>query len=79
MICPFCGKEMHKGYVRGLSRQLHDNSYLYWNDSEHKMGWLNNGQKLFADHHNFGCPAVSAYKCDACKKIIMDTYIIEES
>lgn len=25
------------------------------------------------------CPAVKSYKCDTCKKIIMDTYIEEEA
>lgn len=76
MKCPFCGKEMVEGFVRGLSRQPHYNSSLYWNDSEHKFGWFSNGQKLASDHHNLGCPAVTAYKCDDCKKIIMDTYIV---
>ncbi len=76
--CPYCGKDMDEGFVRGLSHQIHYNSSLYWNDENHKMGWFSNGLKLFSDHHNFGCPAVKAYKCDDCKKIIMETYIVED-
>lgn len=78
MKCPFCGKEMDEGFVRGSGGRSIYKSFLYWNDSENKMGWFKMGLKLAADHHNLGYPAVVAYKCDDCKKIIMDTYIVEE-
>lgn len=78
MKCPFCGKEMDEGFVRGSSGNSIYNSFLYWNDSENKMGLFSYGLKLAVDHHNSGSPAVVAYKCDDCKKIVMDTYIIKK-
>lgn len=80
MKCPFCGKEMDEGFVLGASGSpVLCNTFLYWNDSEHKAGWLSMGLKLSADHHNLGSPAVAAHKCDDCKKIIMDTYIVDKN
>lgn len=78
MKCPFCGKEMDEGFVRGMAGRSIYKSFLYWNDYENKMGLFSYGLKLAADHHNVGAPAVVAYKCDDCKKIIMDTCIVEE-
>lgn len=78
MKCPFCGKEMDEGFVRGSTGRSIWNDYLYWNDSENKIGLFGYGLKLAADHHNMGSPAVVAYKCDDCKKIIMDTYIVKK-
>ncbi len=77
MKCPFCGKEMDEGFVRGSSGRTIYKGCLYWNDSEHKAGLFSYGLKLAADHYNLGSPAVVAHKCDDCKKIIMDTYIVD--
>ena len=34
---------------------------------------FSNGIKLRADHHDFGYPAIKAYKCEDCQKVIMET------
>ncbi len=78
MKCPFCGKEMDDGYVRGLTPTPLRRSSLYWNDDTHEMTGFYNGQKLFVEFHDFGCPGVTAYKCDDCKRIIMESYVVEE-
>ena len=78
MKCPYCDKEMDEGFVRGEPCQLFHNSSLYWNDEIHKFGLFRYGLELFADYRNLGCPAVKAYKCDCCKKIIMETYVVKD-
>ncbi|MBO4750561.1 MAG: hypothetical protein J5546_09605 [Lachnospiraceae bacterium] len=72
MNCPFCNKEMQEGFVRGVSRRI-GNSSIYWNDEDHKFTMFSNGIKLRADHHDFGYPAIKAYKCEDCQKVIMET------
>ena len=74
MKCPFCDKEMQEGFVRGVSRGLRKSS-VYWNDEYNKPTLFSNGLKLRADHYDFGFPAIKAYRCDDCQKVIMETGI----
>lgn len=78
MICPFCGKEMKNGFVRGAASRSIWDSHLYWEDDERKTGLFKKSLKLHAHHHTLGFPFIKAYMCDQCKKIIMDTYVVEK-
>ncbi len=82
MMCPFCGKEMAEGFVKGLPDRSLLNGRLYW-DTKAKMKVSElflplKFQALAVSHYDACYPAVKSYKCDTCKKIIMDTYIEEE-
>ncbi len=78
MKCPFCGKEMDDGYVRGNTPTPFRRSALYWNDEAYEMTGQNEWQELFVEFHDYGCPGVTAHKCDDCRKIIMESYIVED-
>ncbi|WP_329382200.1 PF20097 family protein [Anaerofustis sp. HA2171] len=61
MICPFCNKEMIKGKVCS-------NDALWWAEAGIKTRLNDEGGiigRLNGDR-------VSAYRCDKCKKIIID-------
>ena len=77
LFCPYCGKKMDTGYVRGLTFSAIRKGALYWNDEVHQMTAFYNGQELHADSYQCNCPAVRAYKCDSCMRIIMETYVVE--
>lgn len=81
MVCPFCGKEMDKGFVKGPPDRLF-NGCLYW-DSKPEMKLSEHFFKmklptLAVSHYDNNFPAIVSYKCDNCKKIIMDTYVENE-
>lgn len=83
MVCPFCGKEMDKGFVKGNpSGSLRYNGQLYW-DTKPKMKiseclFSIKLPTLAVSHYDDRFPTVVSYKCDDCKKIIMDTYVENE-
>lgn len=78
MNCPFCCKEMEKGYLKGSPNRVYDGS-LYWDyESKMKMPAMKiNLPELAVSHYDHHFPSILAYKCDECKKIILDTYIVE--
>ncbi|MBR3341824.1 MAG: hypothetical protein IKG30_09400 [Clostridiales bacterium] len=85
MKCPFCSEEMKEGFVRsgatraGLITRGSGSGFLYWTDDEYKAGLTSNGLKLHADQFDeFGLALTKAYMCDACKKVILDTYVEEK-
>lgn len=75
MLCPYCGKEMDAGFVRGDVSIIKGD--LYWCVSEYKDKLFYKWKKLAAHHHRLGRPVVKAYKCSECKKVIMETCIAE--
>ena len=78
MICPFCGEEMKEGFVRSGAARRPGKGFLYWNDDENKVTLFSNGLRLHADQFDkFGFALTSAYMCDACKKVILDTYVAD--
>lgn len=69
MQCPYCGKEMVKGYIYG------DRYRLKWLPEDKKllMGiWANGGVSL-GTAGILGRPKVETYMCESCKKLIIDT------
>ena len=86
MRCPFCGEEMKEGFARSgaarggiIPRSAGGWGYLYWNDDENKPSLFSNGLRLHADQFDaLNLALTKAYKCDACKKVILDTYGIKE-
>lgn len=60
MNCPFCGKEMVKGCLQ--SRE-----FLSWNQK--KVPTVFTG--MMAAEMELGF-SVTAYRCDACKKLVVD-------
>lgn len=67
-ICPYCGKEMHLGFIN------QDRFSLKWIPEEKDSGFLfqffKKGIKL-TDTYTKG--SVEAYYCGDCEKIIIDT------
>lgn len=68
MICPYCGKEMERGYL-----QARDG--IAWNKKERRVAALSMiGSDLALANASgiFSGAAVIAYHCNECKKIIID-------
>ncbi len=66
MICPYCRKEMEKGYIQSRDG-------LGWN---HKKRFVQAFSGILPDQ-GLGVDVV-AYRCTSCKKIVIDYACIEE-
>lgn len=66
MICPYCKKEMEKGYIQSRDG-------LGWNKKKRMVsafsGWSADQRLLSVQ---------VAYKCEGCKKIVIDFSVVEE-
>ena len=72
MECPYCKKEMTKGYLYGEMCELQ------WLPSDRKPSFPNSRYKIMGSlglksspHSSRAC--VKAYKCKECNKLIIDT------
>jgi hypothetical protein len=68
MECPYCNREMTKGYVYG------DRYKLKWLPEDKKLFlgiWANGGVEL-GQGGNIGRARVKSYMCRSCNKIIID-------
>ena len=71
MKCPFCDKEMTKGFISGDGR-----SGVYWNDEAVKTSFLDKMVgvgRLTAAKHTLTQFKIEANYCEACGKMIFDT------
>ena len=87
MNCPFCGKEMDEGSVScSFSRGFY-RSRIFWEDSNDDRKpsekLFAKARYLYAENYKYellledGIPLIPAHKCDGCKKVILDTYVVE--
>ena len=67
MYCPYCGKEMAKGYI-----QARDD--LGWSEKKRKIVLAMAGSLA---ETTFG-RTIIAYRCKECKKIVIDSGDCEE-
>ena len=68
MKCPYCNKEMRRGYIRTINQKL------LWTPEEE--GFLNSGSVNSLPLGKFSRmdgAKVTAYYCKECEKIIVDT------
>ena len=68
MNCPFCGKEMTLGYI-----QCRDG--VYWTEKKQLISALSVLGKGCTPLANGAAPnsgTVFAYKCEDCKKVVID-------
>lgn len=66
MICPFCGKEMKKGYIQ--SREG-----VFWTEKKHMFGAIAVfGFDRDAIDLNPKEGYVNAFMCEKCRKVIID-------
>ena len=73
MKCPFCDKEMTKGFISGDGR-----SGVYWNEGAEKRSVADKivgVGKITAAKHSLTQFKIEADYCPACKKMIFDTDI----
>lgn len=75
MECPYCKKEMKKGYLKGDGR-----SKVRWHEEKEKKALVD---KIFgvgeldAVEYGFGTFKISGWYCETCKKLIIETGITE--
>lgn len=68
--CPYCGKEMERGFI-----QCRDG--VYWTKKKQFIAALSSWGKgcvSLANGAAISSSAVYAYKCDSCKKVIIDYF-----
>ena len=69
MVCPYCNKEMQKGFI-----QCRDG--LHWTPKKqiiHSLSGLGKDAVLFGREADFVPNRVAvAYNCESCKKIMID-------
>lgn len=87
VLCPYCQKEMIRGFVSAPSYRNGGSCKLYWENYEKakksRMTDLFVRQRfrtivLNTEKEYNGMPGVISYRCPDCKKIIMDTYVEED-
>ncbi|MCR4597440.1 MAG: PF20097 family protein [Acetatifactor sp.] len=73
MKCPFCDKEMTKGFISGDGR-----SGVFWNNETEKISLMDKlvgVGKVTAAKHSLTQFKIDANYCPSCKKMIFDTDI----
>ncbi len=73
MKCPFCDKEMTKGFISGDGR-----SGVYWNDEAEKISFVDKivgVGKVTAAKYTLTQFKIDANYCPDCKKMIFDTEV----
>lgn len=65
MKCPYCEKEMEKGYIKS-------SHFIHWGKEE-KLGWVRDDIKLVKNSWQalWSGFFAEAYHCETCKKIIL--------
>ena len=73
MKCPYCGRNMKKGCIRGDGR-----SGVTWVPEDEKYGVLGRmglEANISAAESGFFCFKLKGNYCDVCEKLIIDTHI----
>ncbi len=65
MLCPYCQKEMEKGLLQG-------GSILVWVKKKHHISLNPREGEVVLDRNYLSGPAVPAWICKACKKVIAE-------
>ncbi|MBE6037010.1 MAG: hypothetical protein E7223_05300 [Clostridiales bacterium] len=66
MNCPYCGKEMTKGWVQSARK------VLFTTTKKEGTFIIGNRNDVVLTANNFVGPSCAAYLCDTCKKVIID-------
>ncbi len=81
MRCPYCGKEMDSGTVSCTGGSTFRNSDLTWlgasDEPPRPQDILEKSRRLYCVGRSSGSPQIPAYKCDSCKKVILDSYVTD--
>ncbi len=65
MLCPFCGKEMEKGF-------LQSGSMMVWVKKKHMLSLHPKEGEVLLDKNYVTSCAVPAWICKECKKVIAE-------
>ena len=65
MNCPYCRKEMEKGYIDQTDVFHH----LQWYPADRELGFFKSKKRNVRLSY---CGSVKAYRCEDCKKILID-------
>ena len=65
MICPYCGKEMEKGFLQA-------SRCIFFGEKKHKLSFLPGKDDLEVAQGTANGAFAEAYYCDACGKVIVD-------
>lgn len=66
MLCPYCGKEMRKGYIQAAS-------HIIFSEKKHLLKlYPSNAQDIQIAEQTLVPAAVSAYYCTRCEMFIIN-------
>jgi hypothetical protein len=66
MQCPYCKEKMRRGYLQSPRQKI------FWAEEKHKMWIWPSGSDISLSEGLLTVPAVDAYCCQGCRKVIVD-------
>ena len=71
MSCPYCGKEMRPGWIRGRDP-------VYWDNEEYMPGIDDDeGRVRLSEGTVFAAPRAEAHYCEACRIVLLPVRDVE--
>lgn len=67
MNCPFCGKEMERGFLQTGNK-------IIWAKKQHSVSLVAKEGEVALGNAIFGGIALDAFICKDCKKVVVDYF-----